>query len=506
MMKRIFAWLLALLVACMPVAACADDDEQEIIGDILAWLSGGVEIQEWIDTSLAAGAGGSTDAVVPFLLRLGGEYDFSKYAQALSAKLDSGIKSAVTRQRAGLILSYLGEKDRLSDSFADETIGELGVMSYIFGLHLLNNGFKSKLWTIDSLIDKLGSMQLDDGGWAVSGQYSDPDVTAMCLQALAECEVRSDDCENMLKLAVAYLSKVQNEDGSYSSYGSPTCESCAQVIIALNSLDIDPMSDGRFIKNGNTIRDAMLGFRLEDGSFCHIQEDKANTMACIQALGALVSLQQPDISFYDFSDFTTASATKSTAELPVWKLIAWGTIALLGVIGTIVSLLKQRGKLKRLLLVLILCAIGAFAVFSINIESAESYYSDAKSDKPISGQVWLSIACETVAGLSDDGSTPKGGVILPRTQIEFNEGDSAFDVLTHAVRKYGIHMEHTGATGDLIYVNGINNLYEYAYGDLSGWIYLVNGQQLSLGCGSYNVADGDEIRWEYTLKLGEDFR
>ena len=67
-------------------------------------------------------------------------------------------------------------------------------------------------------------------------------------------------------------------------------------------------------------------------------------------------------------------------------------------------------------------------------------------------------------------------------------------------------MEYAGANASQAYVKGINYLYELAYGDLSGWIYLVNGERASVGCGTYVVQDGDEIIWAYTTELGEDLK
>ena len=58
----------------------------------------------------------------------------------------------------------------------------------------------------------------------------------------------------------------------------------------------------------------------------------------------------------------------------------------------------------------------------------------------------------------------------------------------------------------MAYVNGINYLYEYAYGELSGWIYSVNAVTPSIGCGSYILEDGDEVLWQYTTDLGEDLK
>lgn len=58
-------------------------------------------------------------------------------------------------------------------------------MSYIYGEHILNNGYTSASFTQESVAESIISMQLSDGGWAIMGNYSDVDVTAMAVQALA---------------------------------------------------------------------------------------------------------------------------------------------------------------------------------------------------------------------------------------------------------------------------------------------------------------------------------
>ena len=73
------------------------------------------------------------------------------------------------------------------------------------------------------------------------------------------------------------------------------------------------------------------------------------------------------------------------------------------------------------------------------------------------------------------------------------------DILTEACRKNSIQLEKSGG-----YVTGINYLYEFDYGDLSGWIFSVNGEKSSLGSDEYILSDGDEIEWEYTCEMGND--
>ena len=59
-------------------------------------------------------------------------------------------------------------------------------------------------------------------------------------------------------------------------------------------------------------------------------------------------------------------------------------------------------------------------------------------------------------------------------------------------------------TGDSVYVEGINNIYEFSCGEQSGWMYEVNGVYPGKSCGKYDVEDGDIIKWNYTCKLGKD--
>ena len=54
------------------------------------------------------------------------------------------------------------------------------------------------------------------------------------------------------------------------------------------------------------------------------------------------------------------------------------------------------------------------------------------------------------------------------------------------------------------YVEGINNLYEFDVGSLSGWMYSVNGWFPNYGCSRYALQNGDVVNWVYTCDLGYD--
>ena len=100
---------------------------------------------------------------------------------------------------------------------------------------------------------------------------------------------------------------------------------------------------------------------------------------------------------------------------------------------------------------------------------------------------------------------PESGSILPETEFEFSEGESAFDVLERELKRRKIHFEFTNVPMyDSIYIEGIGNLYEFDAGFLSGWIYRVNGEILSVGCSQYKLKNGDKIEFLYTCNMGKD--
>lgn len=100
---------------------------------------------------------------------------------------------------------------------------------------------------------------------------------------------------------------------------------------------------------------------------------------------------------------------------------------------------------------------------------------------------------------------PKDGVIFSSRTITFNEGESVFDVLQREMRSAGIHMEASFTPMyNSAYVEGINNLYEFDAGELSGWMYKVNGWFPNYGASRYVLKDGDVIEWVYTCDLGRD--
>ena len=288
--------IVTLLPETSPISGkCSDytvGEIQALADGIVAYELGNAgagDIQDWIYGPLTSNAGESSEWFV-LTLSQSGSYDFSTYEAALVEYLShENIQSASSREKYALALIASGSTNRYIMQAIENSTGQQGIMSYIYGEHILNNGYTSASFTQESVAESIISMQLSDGGWAIMGNYSDVDVTAMAVQALAPQYGSSGTVTASIDRAMEFLSAKQLSSGGYKSMGTENPESASQVLVALSSLGIDCMSDERFIKDGNTVVDAILQYRLEDGSFCHLLDGGSNPTATIQAYYSLVS-------------------------------------------------------------------------------------------------------------------------------------------------------------------------------------------------------------------------
>ena len=123
----------------------------------------------------------------------------------------------------------------------------------------------------------------------------------------------------------------------------------------------------------------------------------------------------------------------------------------------------------------------------------------------------FSIECSTILNNLKDLDpdkrelVPSNGVILAPTKVTFYEGESVFDVLRRVCKEKGIHMESSWTPiYNSAYIEGIHNLYEFDCGELSGWMYRVNGWYPNYGCSRYQLVDGEKVEFRYTCDLGKD--
>ncbi|ODA43087.1 X2-like carbohydrate binding domain-containing protein [Desulfosporosinus sp. BG] len=202
-----------------------------------------------------------------------------------------------------------GGKDLIAEIANYPDIEAQGINGPIFALLTLNSGDynlpSTAQWTPEKLLKIILNKQLSDGGFSLDGTGdSDPDITAMALQALAPYYSDSHpEVQAVVNKALACLSALQDSEGGFKSGGTESSESVSQTMIALSSLGIDMDTNSMFIKNNKTLLSALLQFRSADGGFKHLLTGNSDNTASEQALLALASyvrLKDGKTSLYDF--------------------------------------------------------------------------------------------------------------------------------------------------------------------------------------------------------------
>lgn len=141
----------------------------------------------------------------------------------------------------------------------------------------------------------------------------------------------------------------------------------------------------------------------------------------------------------------------------------------------------------------------------VPIEPENSKITDVKK------HCTLSVRCDTILDniewLDPEKVelVPEDGVIYARKEVMFYEGESVFNLLWREMKRSKIHMEFTNTPiYNSAYIQGINNLYEFDCGELSGWMYKVNDWFPNYGASRYALKEGDKVEWVYTCELGVD--
>ena len=183
--------------------------------------------------------------------------------------------------------------------------------------------------TREKLISFILEKQLADGGWALSGTVADPDMTGMALQSLAPYYNTNPNVKLAVDKAIDCLSEKQYDNGGYGSIDGVCSESCAQVIVALTALGINPETDSRFVKNGVSVVDAMCLFAVEGGGFAHIPNGGINGMATEQgqyALAAYLRFLENKSSLYDMTDVDVYTKEEKAVDTVEAMISAIGTV------------------------------------------------------------------------------------------------------------------------------------------------------------------------------------
>ena len=335
------------------IAALADTEQA---GEI-ATLSASASQIDSAYTSAGKNLSDSSKKVTPSVGSIGGEWEILGLAR--SGKLDQDV---IDKYLANVVSTLkenngvLHEKKYTEYSRVILALTSLGVdVTNVGGYNLLKpladfektkwQGVNGSIWALiavdshgyefpqadagvtqnsrDKLIEDILIQELSSGGWDISGKSADPDMTAMAIQSLAPYYSTNYDVKEAVDRGIDRLSAIQKSNGSFATYGSESSESCAQVIVALTAMGIDPNTDSRFVKNGKSVVDALLTYANADGSFRHVLDGDANQMATEQAYYALTAYERftgGKTRLYDMTDVAMQSDKDKAAT--VQKLIA----------------------------------------------------------------------------------------------------------------------------------------------------------------------------------------
>ncbi|MDO5433606.1 Ig-like domain-containing protein [Eubacterium sp.] len=177
--------------------------------------------------------------------------------------------------------------------------------------------------TEEKLISYLLDREISGGGWAMSGDEPDSDMTGMGIQALAPYYGKDSRVTASIDRALTVLSQLQRaETGGYGTVGATeTSESTAQVVTGLSALGIDCAKDPRFVKTGHWPMEALFDHYVAGGGFMHIlpgngdnggaQAGVVDGMATEQGMYTTVAYQrltEGKTSLYDMSDLNKLEA------------------------------------------------------------------------------------------------------------------------------------------------------------------------------------------------------
>ena len=288
MAKRLFASLLALLLllVCLPVSADGGETARDYLAGIERYEDAATR-QKWLDGALTDAAGRGAEWYAIALIKSDPTLDFTKYEAALRGALTAGkIASSATKLKCALVLALLGSSPELVRETLDRAIGQNDLlMSWVFGLHLLNAGYTAVEHTAEDVAGLLLDRRNADGGWSVTGTVSDVDVTAMTVQALAPNR-DVPGVAGAIDGALALLAERQLSDGGFQSYGKENAESAAQVLLMLACLGVTADEAG-FAGGYARMFDALTRFAAPSGGFCHELGGDVNELATSQVYLAL---------------------------------------------------------------------------------------------------------------------------------------------------------------------------------------------------------------------------
>lgn len=384
------------------------------------------------------------------------ENRISELAETVSS---GGFVKPTELQRTGIFLAAMGHDPSQAVElgvFQSETLGRQGFNAYIWALIALNvtgeTAPDNSLNTAQSLTEYIVASQHDDGSFSLFGDGGDVDITSAAVYALASAD--SDEAQEA----------AQRGEGLFSALPAVSPGLSSQD----GSADIDVSADSQTAgnpENGNTAEPVIPGTAQSSAA---PEQTHGFTGTHIKLIVSAAS-------------GLAAAGVLAAAIIRRKKLLIPGAVLLAAVCG---------------------------GVWLLDIRTPSEYYA-----QEVTGgmEVTFSADCKSVLGRMDtiDPSVnqpsviPPDGVVIGECTLSLPEGSSAFDALITAARQQQVRVDYTGSSWGT-YVRSIGYISEFGFGELSGWMYRVNGEFPQVYAGEFTLHEGDVVEFVYTCDLGGD--
>jgi prenyltransferase beta subunit len=276
------------------------DRQTAAVDKALAWLS----VQQQPDGSWSTGfghpAGITIDALHALRAAGRGNADALTYLTRQAAAYCTSA-AATGKLVAGLVAAGLDPRD-IAGFDAVAKLESFAQNSGAYGDPTATATLADQAWAMIGLaalrapaepqtVSHLMAQQNPDGGWGwTAGQQSDPDSTALALQALAALGVSGQQSAE-IQAARAYLKTLQGATGAIESWGAPNASSTAYAMQALVALGEDPLSEAWQV-NRRTLLDGLLALQTPDGGLAGY-DGAADLFSTAQAIPALTGRAFP---------------------------------------------------------------------------------------------------------------------------------------------------------------------------------------------------------------------
>lgn len=476
---------------------------------------------------------GTADWAAYCYARLNGADGAEKYASSVEkhiAELAEGdaFVRPTEYQRSAICIAVTGgdasQAVRLG-AFDCDFLDKQGFNAYIWALIAINvtglEAPENAVNTADSLTEYIISQQHDDGSFSLFGDNGDVDITAAAVYALCGTDVPG--ASRAAERGAEWLSGFE----TYSTMGVRNCESTAQAVMALSAA-------------GYTEKALSAASQLEEyhreGGYAHLPDGEINSMATAQAMEALTALELAERGESLFGKFANSQTGDNTSEITENAAVTSETsseqpettqaadaadngvfngthikiiISGLSGAGALVCVIFFAVKRRKMLIpAAVLLAALSGGVWLLDIRTADEYYAQS-----VTGGLHVTFSADCLAALDDMDSIdedvnpadviPPDGIVIAQCGLSLPEGASAFDALTSAARAQKVRVDYTGGMYGT-YVRSIGYISEFGFGELSGWMYRVNGKFPDTSASNYVLSEGDVVEFVYTCDLGRD--